>query len=301
MMLSGPEIKASVVVIGYAPAHLLTRCLSALQVQQAGRTDTEVLVVAHPSHEGTALAPLRTQFAEFEWLDPSPAHNVARMRGLGIARSKGPVIALLEGDCVPAPDWLSRLTQLTPAAAVGGAVEPGSFRRAVDWAAYLCEFAQYMLPLPLAPAQLPGANVAYRRASLPDLARLESEGFYETFVNADIATRAALATDSALIVRHERTWRVEVALATRFHHGRGFAALRVRGRPARQRLPYLALAMALPPILVARVLGATVRRRRLVGRAIRAIPWIVALSVSWSLGELAGYVAGPGVSLDRWR
>jgi Glycosyl transferase family 2 len=300
-MPSGPDIKASVVVIGYAPADLLARCLSALRAQQAGHTDTEILVVAHPTHQGTALAPLRAQFPEFEWLDASPQHNVARMRGLGIARSKGPVVALLEGDCMPASDWLTRLTQLTPSAAVGGAVEPGAFRRAVDWAAYFCEFARYMLPLPLAPTHLPGANVAYRRAVLPDAARLESEGLYETFVNADIGTHAALTTDPALIVRHERTWRAQVALATRFHHGRGFAALRVRGSPARRRLPYLALAVALPPILVVRVFGETVRRRRLVGRAVWAIPWIVALSVSWSLGEFAGYVAGAGTSLDRWR
>ena len=300
-MPSGPELKASVVVIGYAPADLLTRCLSALRTQQAGRADTEVLVVAHPTHQGTALTPLKAQFPEFEWLEASPEHNVARMRGLGIARCSGAVVALLEGDCMPAPDWLARLAQLTPSSAIGGAVEPGAFRRAVDWAAYLCEFARYMLPLPPAPTHLPGANVAYRRASLPDPVSLEREGFYETFVNAAIGTGASLANDSALIVRHERTWRAEKVLATRFHHGRGFAALRVRGRPARQRLPYLALAMALPPILVARVLGETVRRRRLVGRAVRALPWIVALSVSWSLGEFTGYLAGPGMSLERWR
>jgi len=300
-MPSGPEIKASVVVIGYAPADLLARCLAALRAQHAGCPDTEVLVVAHPTHQGTALAPLKARFPEFEWLDASAEHNVARMRGLGIARSRGPVVALLEGDCLPQSDWLARLTQLTPSAAVGGAVEPGAFRRALDWAAYFCEFARYMLPLPPAPTHLPGANVAYRRASLPDPTRLEAEGFYETFVNAAIGTGAALASDPTLIVRHERTWRAETVLATRFHHGRGFAALRVRGRPARQRLPYLALAMALPPILVARVLGETVRRRRLIGRAVRAMPWIVALSVSWSLGEFAGYLAGPGASLERWR
>src|SRR5215510_1914695 len=300
-MPSGPEIKASVVVIGYAPADLLARCLAALRAQHAECPDTEVLVVAHPTHQRTALAPLKARFPEFEWLDASAEHNVARMRGLGIARSRGPVVALLEGDCLPQSDWLARLTQLTPSAAVGGAVEPGAFRRALDWAAYFCEFARYMLPLPPAPTHLPGANVAYRRASLPDPTRLEAEGFYETFVNAAIGTGAALASDPTLIVRHERTWRAETVLATRFHHGRGFAALRVRGRPARQRLPYLALAMALPPILVARVLRETVRRRRLIGRAVRAMPWIVALSVGWSLGEFAGYLAGPGASLERWR
>jgi len=300
-MLSGPEIRVSVVVIGYAPADLLARCLALLRSQVTERRDTEVLVVAHPTHQGSSLAPLKGQFPEFNWIDAPPTHNVARMRGLGIARSQGSVVALLEGDCMPSPGWLGHLTQMKPAAAVGGAVEPGAFRRGVDWAAYFCEFAKYMLPLPPAPTQLPGANVVYRRAALPDPARLEAEGFYETFVNAGIGSGAALTSDSALVVQHERTWRAGVALATRFHHGRGFAALRLRGRPARQRVPYLALAALLPLVLVARVLGETVRRRRLVGRALVVLPWIVALSVSWALGEFAGYAAGPGTSLDRWR
>jgi hypothetical protein len=289
------------VIIGYAPAELLSQCLAVIRSQVSERLDTEVLVVAHPTHQGSSLAPVKTQFPEFTWIDAAPIHNVARMRGLGIARSQGPVVAMLEGDCIPASGWIGHLTKLQPVAAVGGAVEPGAFRRGVDWAAYFCEFAKYMLPLPAAPTQLPGANVVYRRAALPDPARLEAEGFYETFVNANIGGGTALANDSALVVQHERTWRASVALATRFHHGRGFAALRVRGRPAKERVPYLALAALLPLVLVTRVMGETVRRRRLVGRALVALPWIIALSVSWSLGELAGYAAGPGTSLDRWR
>ncbi len=296
-----PEIRVSVVIIGYATAGLLSRCLAAIRAQASDRRDTEVLVIAHLHVESNPLAPVKAEFPEFNWVDTPATHNVARMRGLGIARSHGHVVALLEGDCMPAPNWLEHLAQMNPAAAVGGAVEPGAFRHGVDWAAYFCEFAKYMLPLPATAYQLPGANVAYCRAALPDPARLEAQGFYETFVNADIGAGSAFTTDSELVVRNERTWRAGAALATRFHHGRGFAALRLHGRPARERLLYLALSVLLPLILIARVLGETVRRRRLVGRAILVLPWIVALSVSWSLGEMAGYAAGPGTSLDRWR
>lgn len=300
-MPSGSEPRVSVIVIGYAPADLLGRCLTLLRAQAASRRDAEVLVVAHPTHQGSSLGPVKAQFPEFTWLDASPEHNVARMRGLGIARSHAAVVAMLEGDCMPAPDWLAHLVEMEPTAAVGGAVEPGSFRRGVDWAAYFCEFAKYMLPLPPTPAQLPGANVVYKRAALPDPARLESEGFYETFVNAGIGGGAALATDPGLVVQHERTWRAGVALATRFHHGRGFAALRLQGQPMRKRIPYLPLAMLLPFVLVARVMGEMVGRRRLVGRAVFVSPWIAALSFSWALGEFMGYAAGPGTSLERWR
>ena len=297
----GPDPCLSVVVIGYAPADLLGRCLAELRSQAAERTDVEVLVVAQRSHQGSVLTPLRDQFPGFSWIEASSAHNVARMRGLGIARSRAPVVALLEGDCLPTEDWLARAAQSDPEAALGGAVEPGAFAHAVDWAAYFCEFARYMLPLPPHTAQLPGANVLYRRQRLPNPGRLETEGFYETFVNATIAGGAGHPTDAALVVRHQRTWATAVIVATRFHHGRGFAALRTQGKSQLQRVPFMVLAVALPFVLVARVLAEPLKRRRHMGRALLALPWIIALSFSWGLGELAGYAAGAGKSLDQWR
>ena len=300
-MAFGPEQGLSVVVIGYAPADLLSRCLAELRTQHRGRTNVEILVVAQKSHQGSPLTPLRAQFPEFTWVEASSEQNVARMRGLGIARSFGSVIALLEGDCLPASDWLEQLTRMSPAAAVGGAVEPGSFHRAVDWAAYFCEFARFMLPLPSVIHQLPGANVVYRRSALPDPARLEREGFYETFVNATLSGRGGHPTEASLVVRHQRTWTSGALLAVRFHHGRGFAALRTQGQSLRKRAPFMVLALALPAVLVARVVGEPLHRRRLMARTLMTLPWIVALSLAWGLGEFAGYAAGPGTSLDRWR
>lgn len=297
---SGPEVRTSVIVIGYAPADLLERCLGVLRAQHADHPDAEVLVVAHPSHQGTSFAPVRERFPDVRWLDASPEHNVARMRGLGIARSRGDVVALLEGDCMPAPGWLRRVSELRPVAAVGGAIEPGTFVRGVDWAAYFCEFAQFMAPLPATVAQLPGTNVVYRRAALPAAERLEAEGMFETFLNATLGADA-LSSDSSLLVRHERRWRRGAAIATRFHHGRVFAALRVRGAPLARRVSFVPLALALPVVLAARVFREVIGRRRYVRQALRSAPWIAGLSIAWAAGELAGYVAGAGSSLDKWR
>lgn len=293
------EIRAAVVVIAYAPPDLLARCLGALREQRAGRNDIEILIVAQPSHQSRTFDAVKAQFAEFIWVDATQSQNVARMRGLGVARSTAPVIALLEGDCVPAPGWFDALAQMTPAAAVGGAIEPGDFSRGVDWAAYFAEFGRYMLPLPKRTPQLPGANVVYRRAALPDPQQLQADGFYETFINSSIGD--SHPTNSALVVRHERTWTLTTILATRFNHGRGFASLRTRGSSFAKRLPFMLLSIALPLVLIARVAGEPFKRRRLVARTIVTLPWIIALSVSWAAGEFAGYAAGPGSSLDKWR
>ncbi len=298
-MQTEAEIRASIVVIAYAPPDILGRCLSALRDQRGAGGDVEILVVAHPSHQGESFDEVKARFPDCNWVEATQHHNVARMRGLGVAKSTGPLIALLEGDCVPASGWLDALSLVTPLGAVGGAVEPGDFSRGADWAAYFAEFGRYMLPLPESTSQLPGANVVYLRAALPDARQLESEGFYETFINANISD--SHPTNSGLIVRHERTWTLRGILATRFNHGRSFASLRTRGRPLAERIPFMLLTLALPLVLVARVTLEPFKRGRLVTRTILTLPWIVALSVSWSAGELAGYAAGPGSSLDKWR
>lgn len=293
--------RLSVVVIGYAPAHLLSACVRAIRSQVAPYGDIEVVVVAPAAHQGSTLGEIHAEVPEFRWLLAPSDYNVARMRGLGIAATTGRVIAMIEGDCLPAPDWVDHALSLPAAAATGGAVDPGDFRAAVDWAAYFCEFAKFMSPLPGEVDQLPGANVVYDRHALPDASQLEREGFYETFVNAGLKTADARRYDSGLAVTNHRQWSRFTAMATRFHHGRGYAALRVDGYPLSARIPFALKSLALPAVLVGRVLSEGWRRRRFVGRMMFVLPWIVVLSVSWSVGELAGYVAGAGSSLDQWR
>lgn len=298
-MPSSPDVRVSVVVIGYAPPELLARCLGALRAQR--RADAEILVVAHASHKGESFAPVRAQFADMSWIDAPVEHNVARLRGLGIARSRAPVVALLEGDCVPAPGWMDRLVTVAPQSALGGAIEPSDFARAIDWAAFFAEFAPFMPPLPATPEQLPGTNVVYRRSALPDPATLEAEGMYETFVNAAISAHGPLTSDSSLVVLHQRTWRIGDVMSTRYHHGRGFGGLRLRGQAFVKRLPYLGVSLALPALLVLRVMRDVFSRGKYSARGVIALPWIVVLSVCWAFGEFMGYAAGPGTSLEQWR
>jgi hypothetical protein len=53
---------------------------------------------------------------------------------------------------------------------------------------------------------------------------------------------------------------------------------------------YAALSPALPAVLLARMAANVARKRRLGGAFVRALPLTAMLTVSWSLGELVGYV-----------
>jgi hypothetical protein len=59
--------------------------------------------------------------------------------------------------------------------------------------------------------------------------------------------------------------------------------------------------LGLPVLKVARIMSDAISRRRLLGRLALALPWIGVFVVSWSAGEVAGCLWGPGNSPSRWR
>ena len=313
-----PEL--SVIVISFNSPALLKRCLMSLE-RQTLQEGVEVLVVRHRGLDETTDEELRHTFPSAWWVCAPREYNVPQMRSLGVERSRGEVIAFLEDDCVATEAWCAALLKAhqSPHAAIGGAVEPGDYAKGLDWAAYFCEYISFTQPLPEGDAWvLPGTNVSYKRAPLSELTSPERsrkasdaenpnqeiapEGFYEAFVHQ--ALRQAghlLKADSSLTVHNVNTWGLSKALRTRFHHGRGFAAMRVAGRSIGRRLPFVGLAVFLPVVQIGRITRQVVTRKRYQWRLVQAFPWVILLSISWSTGELAGYLLGPGDALERWR
>jgi hypothetical protein len=89
-------------------------------------------------------------------------------------------------------------------------------------------------------------------------------------------------------------------LSTRFHHGRLYAASRVKNKPWTARLFYLAKTPILPMVLIVR--GA--RGKRIAGSStdnFRVFLWMSLMMIAWSLGEALGAVRGAGSSMSEWR
>lgn len=294
----------SVVVVSFNTTALLDRCLGALDAQTV-QAEVEILVV-EPWDAPARPDALKDRFRGTRWVRDPRRRNVPQLRSLGIAESRGTIVALLEDDCVAPPTWCAALLQAHqgPWVAVGGAVEPGDYTTLLDWAMYFQDYVRFMQPLPSgAPTALPGTNVSYKRAAvLPELQSRENVGFYEVFVHAALLQAGLpVALDPALVVYNVNSWSAGRAVRSRFHHGRGFAAVRIAEDPRGKRLFLLAIAVLLPLVQVARIAREVVQRRRHLGRLAAALPWVFALSASWSLGEFAGYLLGSGGSLGRWR
>jgi hypothetical protein len=297
--------RLSAVVVAFTGGPVLGLCLAALH-DQAGAGAIEVIVVYDPEGECAGEA-TRAQalYPAIRWAHAGPQATVPQMRTLGIEASRGEIVALIEGDCVVAPGWAAAALTAheTADVAIGGAVEPGPYVTALDWAVYFCEYGRFMLPLrPSANLALALAsnNVTYKRKPLLRAAG-ESRAFYEIPVHS--AWQAAglpMRTDETLVLSNHNSWSLPHVTSVPYHHGRTFAAQRFPGQAGRRAL-FGALAMSLPALKTGRVIVDVLSRHRLTGRLIQALPWIIVFVTSWSYGEAMGYLRGPGDSAARWR
>ena len=115
---TSPAPSVSVVIVTYNRADSLAEVLALLRAQD--RAPAEVVVVNGPSTDGTAA--LLASMPDVKVVD-CPEANIAIARNLGVAAAAGDVVAFLDDDTLPEPEWLGSLVSaLTsrPIAGVGG-------------------------------------------------------------------------------------------------------------------------------------------------------------------------------------
>jgi GT2 family glycosyltransferase len=108
----------SVVIVTYNRADGLAEVLTLLRAQD--HEPAEVVVVNGPSTDGTAA--LLASTPDVKVVD-CPEANIAVARNLGVAAAAGDVVAFLDDDTLPEPDWLSSIVAALvsrPVAGVGG-------------------------------------------------------------------------------------------------------------------------------------------------------------------------------------
>jgi GT2 family glycosyltransferase len=304
MSRSTSKARLSVVVVSFNLPSLLTSCLEALTAS-AGASDVEILVVRAAPLLPVDHAQQLNAFPGVRFVTAPGDANVPRMRSIGIEMSRGDIVALIEDDCIVGLGWCEAViaAHQKPDIAIGGAVEPGPYRRSLDWAVYFCEYARFMLPLaPNDGGALAGNNVSYKRDALLEFPNAWANGLYDVFLHwqwqkLGLPTRS----EQTLVVTNVNSWSIRHVTSVPFHHGRAFAGQRCASRPLLTRVAFFLLAFSLPLLKPARIIRESVSRKRLIGRVIQAFPWIVVFTTSWSIGECLGYLSGPGDSPSRWR
>jgi len=303
MTQTPPEV--SVVVVAFVGEQYLQRLLDALTLQATDRT--EVIVVCD-SLIGN-IARFRSSYPTVDFVRFDEPRSPASLRAVGVARARGAIVALVEDHCVPAPDWTAQViaAHQDDAAAVGGAMEKGfppdsHDDTALNWALYLADYSRYALPMAEGRSGAASdCNVSYKRQALMEIAPVWSNEFHENIVHAELARHGKTLWFSPRIVVHEQrsmTW--SQTLHDRYSFGRLFGSTRVVGASPVKRLAMSGAALLLPPLLVARVTGNVVRRRRYLGALARASVPLIVVASAWAAGELTGYVTGKaGASLSQ--
>lgn len=286
----------SAVVVSFNSVPRLARCLAALKAQRAGHA-IEVIVVSKATRGNDF-----PDAAAVRWIHAPVDATIPQMRMLGVRNARGEIVALLEDDCVPAATWAEAVLRAHdgPDVAVGGAVEPGAYRRALDWAVYFCEYARFMLPLPRGRTWiLPGNNVSYKRSAVAALS--DEEGLEEVFVHRSWHEQGRpMKADPDIVVENENSWTLAHVSSVPFHHARAFAGKRLAHAQWRRRWMYAAASVALPVVHTGRIIARVARCPRRLPELARAAAWVALFGLSWSAGECVGYTFGPGMSRQRW-
>ena len=221
----------SVVVVSRCRADALTRCL--LGLSQLQYAPFEVIVVADP---GGISAAESLSFAADLKLVPYDRPNISAARNLGLVHAAGDLIAFIDDDAVPEPQWLRYL--LAPAtqadvAAMGGFVR-GRNGISFQWKArslnawgeahdlVVEDIQATVLKPPEGQAiKTEGTNMAFRRDVLIALGGFDP-AFHYFLDETDLNMRIARAGHKTAIVP-----------LAEVHHGFAANALRTQARVPR--------------------------------------------------------------------
>ena len=288
----------SVVVPSVNGFPVLGDCLDSLN-RQVGDGRLEEVIVANRCANGLGMA-LRDRFPWMKLIEDPLDTPIPQLRIMAFRECRGDVIAVLEDHCIVEPDWASKMLEAHRAehAVIGGLVENAAGDRLIDWAAFFCEYSQFMSPLAEGEAEnIPGNNVAYKRWLLerfwPDIETgIWDSTLHERIRNAGIP----LYRVPSIKVHHKMSASLGWFIAQKFHFARSFASLRFANASCLRRAAYGVGTLLLPFVLAQRIalqVWSTKTHRR---ELVLCFPILMLLLVSWGAGEATGYLFGAGSS-----
>jgi glycosyltransferase involved in cell wall biosynthesis len=297
---SGGAPPVSVVIASNRELDLLDACLASIEPQCRQLNGELVVCRAGTPDEVAAVARARPG-ARF--VAAPPDADIPVLRGIGLAEARGALVALTEDHCVAADGWLQALVvgARDGAEVVGGGMGNARRERAVDCAAYFAEYgffdggrAEEAGARPL----LTGANVAYARSVVADVAAWAGHGEWENVAHQRLAARGArFRFIPAATIRQNKRYELSSFCVDRYEHGFEYARKRLAEERGTNRWVQLLKSAVLPAVLTWRVAGAAGRQDPWC--FLRALPVTIAFLGAWSVGEAAGYLKGPAVSLAK--
>lgn len=294
-------VKLSVVIASLSTPTDLKNCLES--VLAARREAVEIIVADCCLKEKTAE--WTREFPAIEFVEFTEKTSLEKLLGVGIARARGNIIAITDSSCVVASDWISSILQSHEAEkspVIGGSVEMSENGGSLtDWAAYFCDYGEFMPSAPRrAAAVVPGNNFSFKRAILQYGAEFVKPEFWKTLWCRRLQTEGIkLFSEPAIRVGWRKNYKLIPFLVRRFYQGRCFAGMRFAKESFFKRILYAVGSIFLPFVFLFRIAAPVLNKKQFFIKFLVSLPIIVLAIVSWSIGEAIGFLAGTGTSCRR--
>ena len=280
------------VVIGSHNAHAsVGECLTSLGNQQHG-PGVEI-IVADNSTDGTAEI-VRERFPRVKLIRCPTSTFIPELWEIGINQSHGDIVALTTAHCVPQKDWIREILKTHEATypGIGGAIENDGSAGPVEWAIYFCRYSPYMLPFSESIVKdIPGDNASYKRWALDRCKDVRRHGFWEPVIHAELRKDGLqLLMTPTIVVHHKKSFSAPGFMKQRFWHGRQFGSARASKLSGIWRVIYIFLSPLIPVVFLSRIVRQVLTKRRHIREFLSSLPILVLFLLSWSTGELSGYL-----------
>jgi hypothetical protein len=277
----------------------LADCLEALRPQRDAAAEYHVVATL------PAPADLSARFPWVIWNRAAPDCLIPHLWGLGMARSRGSIIAITTAHFAPAADWIQRIRSAharRPSWAIGGRIDPPHGGGAVSWAIYFLRYSTYlryqqeqMVP------DVAGDNASYKRVALATFPALR-EGFWEQELHRRLwAEGKGPFFDPAVRVTQRQAFGFWAFLRQRYRHGKQFGRARAQGWSAVHRLAAGIASPLIPVLFMGKIVFRVFRSGQFLVPFVAALPALLCFLLAWSAGEGCGYLftARPGSAQPR--
>jgi hypothetical protein len=191
-------VKVSIVINTDARAKPLAICLESLRYLRY--PDFEVVVVAGPTRDGTHE--LCESWGDAIKYGRCPVRNLSQSRNIGIAMASGDIVAFIDDDAVPEPEWLDDIVSAfeDPGVGVAGGFLHDHTGKTYQWkygtanrfgtadTTWKHPTPEFNFPNSFHTPQVIGANSVFRRSALVHVGGFDEE--YEYFLDeTDVTVR----------------------------------------------------------------------------------------------------------------
>lgn len=278
------------------------RTMSHLQVQTVAKQMEVIFVV--PSKEQCCLDKIELAcFHSWQVVEIRKIKSIAHGYAAGIRQAHAPVVALTEDHSFPEANWAQVLIAAhhQPWAAVGLSISNGNPDNMLSWADFYIAYGEWAHPLSSGVVRhLPGHNSSYKRDVLLAYGeQLENLMQAESVLHRHLRTQGhQLWLESGTGTSHLNFTSWSSWLPAQYYTGRQFAATWAQPWLWPRRLLFIIGSPGIPWFRLWRI-QKHIRRAHTIGFFIRLLPLLLAGLLVNSLGQMVGYAAGAGDSIEK--